>query len=86
MRKRTLLTTVIAIGTGTALLKNNENRAKVGRKAREYYAKLMNRTADDTENERRTQIGHPDPHDYSDNKMVSEGAIYSVKHYDKNKY
>ncbi|PTY77087.1 hypothetical protein B5V89_15615 [Heyndrickxia sporothermodurans] len=28
-----------------------------------------------------TKIGHSDPHDIADNKMVSEGAMYSVDYY-----
>ncbi|MFC3885703.1 hypothetical protein ACFOU2_20395 [Bacillus songklensis] len=29
------------------------------------------------------KAGHPDPHDIGDNNMVSEGALYSVKYYNK---
>ncbi|KHD84909.1 hypothetical protein [Heyndrickxia ginsengihumi] len=28
-----------------------------------------------------TKIGHPDPYDTPDNKMVSEGSSYSVNYY-----
>lgn len=29
------------------------------------------------------KAGHPDPHDVDDNKMVSEGAMYSVNYYNE---
>ena len=29
------------------------------------------------------KLGHPDPHNIEDNKMVDEGAMYSVNYYNE---
>ncbi|MET3320203.1 hypothetical protein [Peribacillus butanolivorans] len=32
------------------------------------------------------KAGHPDPYDHEDNKMVDEGAMYSVNYYNNAKH
>ncbi|WP_088103608.1 hypothetical protein [Halalkalibacter urbisdiaboli] len=84
MKKKILLTTtMIAVGTGTVLLRNEETRAKVGRKVREFYANLTNRTASDVAEDKRLKLGHPHPNEMEDNEMVNEGALYTVQYFNK---
>ncbi len=78
---------VLGIGiAGVSYLSSKENRDKV----KHVYFKVKDKIVDiwckhDPSNcdELIEKAGNPDPYDIEDNKMVDEGALYSVKYYNK---
>ena len=83
--KKTLLATAVAsaAGAATVLLRNGETRERAGRAVRDTYAKITRQMGNDNKKENQLKIGHPHPYDYEDNKMVNEGALTSVQHYNE---
>lgn len=83
--KKTMMATVVGSVAGAAavLLKDTENRERLGRYVREVYARMTHRTANDKREDLKLKVGHPDPNDYADNKMVNEGALTSVQYYNE---
>ncbi len=80
-----MIVTVVggAAGVAAVLLKNEEQRARLGRMWRQWYAKLTKRTASENREERQLKIGLSHPYDFEDNRMVSEGALTSIQYYNK---
>lgn len=73
---------------GLAYLSEKENRDK----AMELMSDLKHRAVSfwckqqpDACHDLLAKAGHPDPNDIPDNKMVDEGAMYSVKYYNEEK-
>ncbi len=78
-----MIASVVAIaGTTTVLLGKRGLRAKVTQTVHEAYHKITGKKKRE-EKEKQLKIGHSHPHDYDDNKMVGEGALTSVQHYNK---
>ncbi len=84
-RKRTnnlLLATIAAGAYAYFSKKENRDKAQVAFKNMKTKvdsfmdAQKMNRSSE-------TKVGHPDPYDEQDNKMVSEGAQTSVHYYNQ---
>ncbi|BAB06637.1 hypothetical protein P4637_09075 [Halalkalibacterium halodurans] len=81
--KKTLgwLTGVVTIAGVTAYALNNCTiRSKLKR-----VVKIGNQQKKEGDKTKRISIGHPDPYDTEDNRMVEEGALYSIQHYNKKK-
>jgi hypothetical protein len=82
-KKRSLA--LIGLGTGALVwLSFKPNRIKTKMKFKDMKRKIRPQAID------RTQLpinkaGHPDPLDVGDNKMVDEGAMYSVNYYNDKK-
>lgn len=82
-KKNTLLLATLAAGA-YAYFSKKENRDKAQVAFNNMKTKVesfmdtqkMNRDAE-------TKVGHPDPYDTQDNKMVSEGAQTSVHYYNQ---
>ncbi|WP_100373557.1 hypothetical protein [Bacillus sp. FJAT-45037] len=83
--KGTIFTTVVAgvASAATVILSDNERRERTKRKVKEMYSNMTKNKASQTNQDPSLEIGHPDPYDVEDNKMVGEGALYSVQHYNK---
>lgn len=71
----------------------NENREKVGKyvnkeKISQYVdrakAEIRGETKEDEDAHLRSKVGHSDPEDLQDNRMVDEGAQFSVNYYNEN--
>ncbi|MGM7724514.1 hypothetical protein [Metabacillus sp. Hm71] len=79
---------IVAVGMGTSLVlwvSSKPNRIKLENTFRELKRKIKPSAIDKCDNLPVEKGGHPDPQDIEDNKMVSEGAMYSVKFYDEKK-
>ncbi|WP_108671532.1 hypothetical protein [Peribacillus acanthi] len=84
------LTPIVALGVGIAgvsYLSRKTNRDKTFA----LFTTLKNKYFRKNDGPVTTQQliqkgGHPDPHDIEDNKMVDEGAMYSVHYYNKNEH
>ncbi|WP_264805016.1 hypothetical protein [Cytobacillus sp. NCCP-133] len=71
-------------GVGIAsilLLASKNNRFKVQSLAVKMKGMIPDRFLNDTVPTEK--LGHPDPHNIEDNKMVDEGAMYSVNYYNE---
>ncbi|KAB2331883.1 hypothetical protein [Bacillus mesophilum] len=68
--------------TSVLLLANKANRNKVQTVTVKFKNMIKDRFSN--ENLPLKKAGHPDPQDIEDNKMVSEGAMYSVTYYNEN--
>ncbi|WP_017726875.1 hypothetical protein [Halalkalibacterium ligniniphilum] len=81
-KKWTLLSTVVAgvAGAATVILQDEKKREKAKSMVKQTYEKIKKKNNLDATNQK-LKIGHPDPHDTEDAKMVGEGALYSVKYY-----
>ncbi|WP_026583438.1 hypothetical protein [Bacillus sp. J33] len=67
--------------TSILLLASKNNRNKVQSLAVKMKGMIPGRFLNDTvQNEK---LGNPDPHNIEDNKMVDEGALYSVNYYNE---
>ncbi|TFI46128.1 hypothetical protein E4O93_19490 [Diaphorobacter sp. DS2] len=67
--------------TSILLLASKNNRNKVQSPAVKMKGMLPDRFLNDTVPTEK--LGHPDPHNIEDNKMVDEGAMYSVNYYNE---
>ncbi|MFB4162791.1 hypothetical protein ACE1TI_02880 [Alteribacillus sp. JSM 102045] len=86
MRKRSvLISSAVAgvVGTATFLLRDEEKRERLKQASQRTISKWTGRTKEDEDKELNEKVGHSEPHDLEDNKMVSEGAMHSVNHYNK---
>ncbi|WP_240374821.1 hypothetical protein [Bacillus piscicola] len=86
MRKRSILIPSLvagAVGTTAFLLKDEQKRDRVKQGIDRTVAKVKGRTEEDENEELNKKIGHSEPYDFRDNEMVSEGAMYSVNHFNK---
>lgn len=82
-----LASTFLAVAAAAVsyYLGDEENRVK----AKKYYnrakARILNETEDEAYEEYMTEkVGHSDPQDVEDNKMVDEGAQFAVNYYNEN--
>ncbi|ADC48526.1 hypothetical protein BpOF4_02295 [Alkalihalophilus pseudofirmus OF4] len=83
--KRTLVASVVAgvASATTMLLKDEERREKAKRQLKQMYTKVTKQRAENQNGQTEIKAGHPDPYDVDDNKMVNEGALYSVQRYNE---
>ncbi|KKI94148.1 hypothetical protein WQ54_01015 [Bacillus sp. SA1-12] len=87
--KRTIgMKSIVALGMGTSLVlwvSSKPNRIKLENTFRDLKRKVKPSAIDKSNSLPVEKGGHPDPQDIEDNKMVSEGAMYSVKFYNEKK-
>ncbi|WP_018921537.1 hypothetical protein [Salsuginibacillus kocurii] len=86
MGKSTIVWSTLAAGVaGTTLylLRNDEQREKVVHNSKRWLATVRGSRKEEEDEYLRDKIGHSDPLDVADNKMVDEGAMYSVLHYNE---
>ncbi|WP_158736085.1 hypothetical protein [Alteribacillus sp. YIM 98480] len=86
MRKRSvLLSSAVAgvVGTATFLLRDEDKRGRLKQASQRTIAKWKGNTKEDEDEQLNEKVGHSEPYDFEDNKMVSEGAMHSVHHYNK---
>ncbi|MGY4689496.1 hypothetical protein [Salibacterium sp. K-3] len=86
MKKRSLfIPSVIAgvVGTATYVWRDEGKRERVKDVSKRTVAKWTGSTKEDEDELLNEKVGHSEPYDFEDNKMVSEGAMHSVQHYDK---
>ncbi|KHF38438.1 hypothetical protein [Halalkalibacter okhensis] len=81
MAKKTMIAVATAAAT-TFLLNKKGIRAKITQTTNNMYDKVTGRKKK-KEWESQVKIGHSHPHDYEDNKMVGEGALTSIQHYNQ---
>jgi hypothetical protein len=77
---------LLAVGVGASAvlwLSNKPNRIKAETLLRDWKRKILPSVYQKSEQLPIHKGGHPLPHDYEDNKMVDEGAMYSVKFYNE---
>lgn len=70
------------VGATAFVLKDKNNRKKAKKFVNTIIAKMQRDKPTSTVKE---HAGHSDPHDIRDNTMVSEGALYAVRHYNEKK-
>lgn len=76
----------IGVGTSVAMwLTSKPNRIKTENILREWKRKINLSLFDKSKNLPIEKGGNPHPADVEDNKMVSEGAMYSVNYYNQEK-
>jgi hypothetical protein len=90
MTKKAAFTTftLSTVGLTAYLLANKDKRKRMLDRIKQVYHQFQsssNESKSDDNHRLITKIGHPDPHDEGDNKMVSEGAMYSVNYHNKQK-
>ncbi|MCM3570516.1 hypothetical protein [Neobacillus mesonae] len=85
MKRALSMGSLLAVGVGASAvwLSNKPNRIKA-----ESFLKDLKRKVQPTLFEKSKKLpiekgGHPHPYDLEDNKMVDEGAMYSVKFYNE---
>ncbi|RSL31193.1 hypothetical protein D7Z54_22045 [Salibacterium salarium] len=86
MKKRNFLLPSLvagAVGTATFLLRDEEKREQLKNVSKRSFSKWTGFTKEKEDEELNEKVGHPEPYDFEDNKMVSEGAMHSVHHFDK---
>ncbi|MGE7766206.1 hypothetical protein [Peribacillus sp. NPDC096540] len=82
---------VVLLGVGVAgvsFLSTKTNRGKVKdiwSNAKDKTMRFWNQKHSDLD-PLIEKAGHPDPYDHEDNKMVDEGAMYSVNYYNNAKH
>lgn len=73
---------LVGVGiTSILLLASKNNRNKVQSLAVKMKGMIPDRFLNDTVPAEK--LGHPDPHNIEDNKMVDEGSMYSVQYYNE---
>ncbi|TXC90702.1 hypothetical protein FS935_12390 [Metabacillus litoralis] len=70
------------IGVTSYVLKDQSRKDKLVETLKAVRNKIQNMFRD-RDKEVIEKAGHPHPHDIEDNKMVSEGAAFSVNYYDE---
>lgn len=74
----------IGIGTSAAIwLSNKPNRIKAKSFLRDWKHKVKPNVYSKSEILPIEKCGNPNPYDTEDNKMVDEGAVYSVRFYNE---
>ncbi|MRX73915.1 hypothetical protein GJU40_17405 [Bacillus lacus] len=74
------------VGIASYLLKDQPKRAKMKLFAKDVKSKILPYVSKTKKLQREFPVakgGNPDPQDIEDNKMVSEGAQYSVQYYNQ---
>ncbi|PMC40233.1 hypothetical protein CJ195_00540 [Bacillus sp. UMB0899] len=75
---------VVGIGaTASMLLSSKSNRIKLENSFRDWMRKIKPSSYAKNNNLPIEKGGNPHPQDLEDNKMVSEGAMYSVNFYNE---
>ncbi|MFB5661361.1 hypothetical protein [Alteribacillus sp. HJP-4] len=84
-KRSVLLSTVVAgaVGAATFILRDEEKREKLKQASQQTLAKWNGRTKEAEDEKLNEKVGHSEPYDFEDNKMVSEGAMHSVQHFNK---
>ncbi|PSL50952.1 hypothetical protein B0H94_102229 [Salsuginibacillus halophilus] len=72
-----------AVGTAAYVLRDEEKRERLMHTSQRAIAQLKGMSKEDEDEKLREKVGHSDPHDLADNKMVDEGAMYSVLHFNE---
>ncbi|OIK16127.1 hypothetical protein BIV60_06590 [Bacillus sp. MUM 116] len=85
MKRSIGMASLVAAGIGASAmwLSNKPNRIKAESLLREWKRKIFPTVFEKSEQLPIHKGGHPHPHDLEDNKMVDEGAMYSVKFYNE---
>lgn len=89
MKKTKNISPYMLLGVGIASAsflssKKNRHRVKdVYTKVRDKWITRADGSVDKADFDLIEKAGHPDPHDIGDNKMVDEGAMYSVEYYNE---
>ncbi|MED3561441.1 hypothetical protein [Bacillus xiapuensis] len=85
MKRSIGMASLVAAGIGASAmwLSNKPNRIKAESLLREWKRKVFPTVFEKSEQLPIHKGGHPHPHDLEDNKMVDEGAMYSVKFYNE---
>ncbi|KGA97364.1 hypothetical protein AJ85_06200 [Alkalihalobacillus alcalophilus ATCC 27647 = CGMCC 1.3604] len=83
--KKAIYATLVAGASAvtTFYLTNKERRTELKNKTKEMYQKVCSVTNKEKPTPKQLRIGHPDPYDIEDQKMVDEGALYSVQRYNR---
>jgi hypothetical protein len=74
---------------GVAYLSAKSNRSKSMFMFEKLKCKVLNMwhgNSGEECNDLLEKSGHPDPYDFEDNRMVDEGAMFSVNYYNKEQY
>ena len=87
MKQALRMTSVMAAGAGVSAaaiwLSSKPNRIKAGIVLRDWKRKIKPSPLDKSKILPIEKAGNPHPQDIEDNKMVDEGALYSVKYYNQ---
>lgn len=86
MAKALKMGTLLAVGAGASAawwLSNKPNRVKAEVLLRDWKRKIKPNVFQKSEELPIEKGGNPHPHDIEDNKMVDEGAMYSVQFYNE---
>jgi hypothetical protein len=86
MAKALKMGTLLAVGAGASAvlwLSNKPNRVKAEVLLRDWKRKIKPNAFQKSEQLPIEKGGNPHPHDIEDNKMVDEGAMYSVQFYNE---
>ncbi len=85
MKRALSMGSLLAVGVGASAvwLSNKPNRIKAENFLRDLKRKIKPTVFEKSEQLPIEKGGHPHPHDLEDNKMVDEGAMYSVKFYNE---
>ncbi|MDT8859593.1 hypothetical protein N0O92_05050 [Alkalihalobacillus sp. MEB130] len=81
MANKSMIASVVTAAATTILLGNRERRAKIIQTVQNLYKKGLGKSKE--KHDSQIKIGHSHPYDYEDNKMVGEGALTSVQHYNQ---
>lgn len=60
------------------------NKEKISQYVNRAKAEIRGETKEDENEHLREKVGHSDPEDLQDNRMVDEGAQFSVNYYNEN--
>ena len=86
MKRVLSMSSLLAVGVGASAalwLSNKPNRIKAETLLRDWKRKIMPTVYQKSEELPIHKGGHPHPEDTEDNKMVDEGAMYSVQFYNE---
>ncbi|MCM3726660.1 hypothetical protein M3226_13280 [Neobacillus cucumis] len=85
MKRVLSMSSLLAVGVGASAvwLSNKPNRIKVETLLRDWKRKILPTVYQKSEQLPIHKGGHPHPDDIEDNKMVDEGAAYSVQFYNE---
>ena len=84
MKRVLSMSSLLAVGVGASAvlwLRNEPNRIKAETFLRDWKRRILPTVYQKSEQLPIHKGGHPHPHDIEDNKMVDEGAMYSVQFY-----
>ncbi|PLS07973.1 hypothetical protein [Neobacillus cucumis] len=86
MKRVLSMSSLLAVGVGASAamwLSNKPNRIKAETILRDWKRKILPTAYQKSEQLPIQKGGHPHPQDVEDNKMVDEGAMYSVQFYNE---